>query len=85
MSNDQLQIFGPQEWDLLTVVPDANPDLDQAKDVLMGAFACGDVSRFAPAPSMGEAVEFAVKVDKRALVVDTLNRAGFRIVEGGQR
>jgi hypothetical protein len=73
------------EWDLLTVVPDKNMEMEDARDVLNSAFAHGDVVRFGPAGFLGQGIDFAVRPQSRAMVVDVLVRAGFRIVEGGQR
>jgi hypothetical protein len=72
--------------DLLTTVPDQDPDIDHAADLLHAFGEIGAVAEIRPAAAMGDdAVEFTVRPQDRAWVIQALNARGFRIVEGGQR
>lgn len=71
--------------DLITIVCDRNPQIDEAIDVLFPYIKACDVTSLRPADAMGESIECSCRHAARPNVVAALNRAGFRIVEGGQQ
>lgn len=71
--------------DLITIVCDRNPYIDNAIDTLAPYIKAGDVTSLRPADAMGQSLECSVRHVQRANVVAALTRDGFRIVEGGQQ
>lgn len=66
----------------LTIISDVNPDIAEVPAVLI---ACG-ITDFGESASQGEPAIYAhIDHSQHATVVGALNRAGFRIKEGGQR
>jgi hypothetical protein len=71
--------------ELLTIVCDGNPEIDNAIDVLAPYIKEHKVLSVRPAVAMGDGIECSVVDESRQAVINCLNHYGFRIVEGGQR
>lgn len=70
--------------EILTVIPDQNPDMDDAEDILSGFEAEGKVQKFEPGSAAmgGEGLTVYVFEEHRQEVVDTLtDNSQYKLVE----
>lgn len=73
------------QTEVITIVEDKNPKMDDAADVLKEFMADGRVTGFGETTvMMGAALYAYVREASRADLVAALTAKGFKIVEGGQ-